>query len=224
MFARSTTRIRLYVVGDADLPAQAPEAHLGLRTSHRGRHDADLHLGPITGAISYDISADLPDGSHKQFDDLSAAALTYVYFYGIGVFGQRVRANFPSTSGSPTHGPWSTTHDFTRTIPAPANPIASVSKTGLSFSWSPRAEAREYRIQVSKTSDFERPVETVTTDNTVYAPTMTTSGYLAGGAFYWRVAAVDEGRNVGQYSPANRITLRKGMRLSALGAPSAVSG
>ena len=145
------------------------------------------------------------------------------YFYGIGVFGQRVRANFPSTSGSPTHGPWSTTHDFTRTIPAPANPIASVSKTGLSFSWSPRAEAREYRIQVSKTSDFERPVETVTTDNTVYAPTMTTSGYLAGGAFYWRVAAVDEGRNVGQYSPANRITLRKGMRLSA-GAPSAVSG
>jgi hypothetical protein len=174
---------------------------------------------PITGAISYDISADLPDGTHKQFNDLSAAALTWVFFYGVGPFDQQVRANFPSMTGTPTHGPWSTTHRFTRTIPAPANPIASVSKSGLSFSWQPRAEAREYRLQVSKTSDFERPVETVTTDNTVYAPTLSTSGYLAGGSFFWRVAAVDEGRNVGQYSPAKRITLRKGMRLSALGAP-----
>jgi hypothetical protein len=174
---------------------------------------------PITGAVSYDVTADLPDGSHRQFNNLSAAALTYVFFYGTGVFGQRVRANFPAATGSPTHGPWSTTHEFTRTIPAPASPIASVSKTGLSFSWQPRAEAREYRIQVSKTSDFERPVETVTTDNTTYAPTMSTYGYLAGGAFYWRVAALDEGRNVGQYSPAQRIVLQKGMRLSALGAP-----
>ena len=189
----------------------------GLPTS--GATTPTFTWAPITGAISYDLDTNQPDGSHKQWNDLSAAALTYVYFYGTGVFGQRVRANFPSISGAPTNGPWSTTLDFTRTIPAPTNPSASLTKNGLSFSWSPRAEAREYRIQVSKTSDFERPVETVTTDNTTYAPTMTTYGYLAGGRFYWRVAAVDEGRNVGQFSPAKRITLRKGMRLSALGAP-----
>ncbi len=178
-----------------------------------------LTWASITGAVSYDVEADKPDGTHQTFTNLRSAALTYSTFYGIGVFGQRIRANFPAANGSVTHGPWSTTHDFTRTIPAPANPIASVSKTGLSFAWSPRAEAREYRIEVSKTSDFERPVETITTDNTTYAPTMSTYGYLAGGRFYWRVAAVDEGRNVGQFSPAKRITLRKGMRLSAFGAP-----
>ncbi len=195
----------------------APVWDVGLPTA--GATTPTFTWAPVTGAISYDIAADLPDGSHQQFDERSAAAMTYVFFYGTGVFGQRVRANFPSTNGNPTHSPWSTTHEFTRTIPAPSDALAFVSKNGLSFSWSPRPETREYRLQVSKTSDFEHPIETVTTDNTVYAPTMATYGYLSGGAFYWRVAAVDEGRNIGQFTAAQRITIRKGMRLSAFGAP-----
>jgi hypothetical protein len=194
-----------------------PSWDAGLPTS--GSTTPTFTWTPITGAISYDLDTDRPDGTHKQWDDLSSAALTYVYFYGTGVFGQRVRANFPSTTGTPTHGPWSTTLDFTRTLPAPASPTASVTKTGLSFSWAPRPEAREYRIQVSRTSDFERPVDTATTDNTTYAPTMTTYGYLGGGTLFWRVAAVDEGRNVGRYTTARKITTPKGFRLSTYGYP-----
>jgi hypothetical protein len=174
---------------------------------------------PVTGAVSYDLATDRPDGVHKEWSGLRSAALTYVTFYGTGVFGQRIRANFPSSSGPPTHGPWSTTLSFTRTIPAPNNPAAAVRRPGLSFAWSPRAEAREYRVQVSATSDFERLVESATTDNTSYAPPMTTFGYLGGGTLYWRVAAVDEGRNVGKFSAARRISLPRGMRLSALGTP-----
>jgi hypothetical protein len=196
------------------LPAPAWDS--GLPTS--GATTPTFTWTPITGAVSYDLDTDSPDGKHKQWNDLRSAALTYVYFYGTGVFGQRVRANFPATSGS-THGPWSTTLKFTKLLPPPANPTQSVSAAGVSFSWSPRAEAREYKVQVSRTPDFAQPVETATTDNTSFAPLLTMYGYLAGGRFYWRVAAVDEGRNVGRYSAAKSFSRPKGMRLSSFGTP-----
>jgi len=131
---------------------------LGLPTS--GATTPVLTWAPITGAVSYDLDTDKPDGTHKLWSDLRSAALTYTTFYGTGVFGQRVRANFPSSSGGTMHSPWSTTLNFTRTIPAPDDPATSVGSSGVSFSWSPRPEAREYRVQVSKTTDFARPIET----------------------------------------------------------------
>jgi hypothetical protein len=43
--------------------------------------------------------------------------------------------------------------------------------------------------------------------------------YRAGDPLYWRVAAVDEGRNTGDWSPVQQIGLVKRLRLVARGAP-----
>jgi hypothetical protein len=48
---------------------------------------------------------------------------------------------------------------------------------------------------------------------------MTQSGYSAGGTLYWRVAAVDEDRNQGDWSQAQTILLQPRMRLSVSGLP-----
>ena len=103
---------------------------LGLPTS--GATTPVLTWAPITGAVSYDLDTDKPDGTHKLWSDLRSAALTYTTFYGTGVFGQRVRANFPSSSGGTTHSPWSTTLNFTRTIQAPDDPATSVPRASPS--------------------------------------------------------------------------------------------
>ena len=72
-------------------------------------------------------------------------------------------------------------------------------------------------MQISSTPDFSQTVESVTTDNTSYAPTMTQFGYNAGGTLYWRVAGVDEDRNQGDWAPAQVIRLLPRLKLSVIG-------
>jgi uncharacterized lipoprotein YmbA len=48
---------------------------------------------------------------------------------------------------------------------------------------------------------------------------MTQTGYNAGGTLYWRVAAVDEDRNQGDWSQVQNIVLMPRMRVSVSGLP-----
>jgi hypothetical protein len=73
-------------------------------------------------------------------------------------------------------------------------------------------------VQIASTPDFSRRVEETTTDNAAYAPTMTQYGYNAGGTLYWRVAAVDQDRNQGDWSAVGQIQMLPRMRLSVTGA------
>ena len=52
-------------------------------------------------------------------------------------------------------------------------------------------------------------METKRVDNAGYAPIMSSSGFQNGGPVYWRVAAVDEGGNVGGWASGKVGLLRK---------------
>jgi hypothetical protein len=74
-------------------------------------------------------------------------------------------------------------------------------------------------VQIASRQDFAVTVENVTTDNTSYAPLLTLPVYISRNplSFWWRVAGVDEGNNVGDFTPAQQIGAAKRMRLSARG-------
>jgi hypothetical protein len=63
-------------------------------------------------------------------------------------------------------------------------------------------------VVVSSREDFSSVVEDVTTDNTSYAPNLTQVGYVRGGAFWWKVAAMDEDRNLGDFTRAHSFSLK----------------
>jgi hypothetical protein len=168
---------------------------------------------PVMGAVSYDLSADLPDGTHKDIHGLRMPALTAIKMTGTGLFHWRVRAQFPKTGTGTVAGPYSAPVPFARTIGEPSGARASASKTHLIFEWEPKAGAKTYRLQVSSRRDFARLVEDVTTDLTAYAPLLTRPQYESGGPLYWRVAAVDEERNVGAFTQIQLVRLAERMRL-----------
>jgi hypothetical protein len=109
---------------------------------------------------------------------------------------------------------------FTRTIHEPAGATTDRGVNRILFSWQPELGMKNYRLQVSARPDFARLVENVITDNTVYAPRLSTAqAYLSGGLFYWRVAAGDEDRNTGDFSQALTLSLPKAMRVTTSGSP-----
>jgi hypothetical protein len=165
---------------------------------------------PITGAASYDVAVDEPDGDHSEFGDFRSAAFTFIKMTGTGNWGWRVRAQFPKASAFQKQpGAWSATKTFTRTIGEPGGAKTEVSGTSVSLSWNAKPGAKNYRVQISQRPDFGTALEQVDTDNTSYAPLLTTSVYMAGGTFWWRVAGQDEDRNLGDFSPAQRFDLPK---------------
>ena len=153
---------------------------------------------PVSGATSYDIHVDLPDGRHRDFKGLRTAAFTATKMTGTGIFHWQVRANFPNSSGS-THGPYSKPLAFARTIRPPAGARSVGGGESLAFVWTPKVGAKRYEIEVSSKPDFSSTVERETTDNPTFAPVLG-SRYRDGGAFYWRISAVDADSNTGDYT------------------------
>lgn len=164
---------------------------------------------PVSGAVSYRVAVDEPDGDHAEYDDFRSAAASFGKMTGTGVVGIRVRANFPTKSGQTTPGPWSSTVHFTRTMGEPTGARTDASDNHLLFSWDPKPGTKHYRVLVANREDFAATVEDVKTDNTSYAPTLTSAAYLQGGTFWWKVAAYDEDNNVGDFTRAHSFTVKK---------------
>ncbi|HSB37885.1 MAG TPA: hypothetical protein VLD13_02260 [Gaiellaceae bacterium] len=171
----------------------------------------------VQGAASYDISVDQPDGGHRDFNNFRTPVASFIKMTGTGVFHWRVRAEFPKDATGTVPGPYSATQSFTRTIGEPADARTDSAKDHVLLSWDPRLGVKEYRVQISSTPDFSRVVESASTENPSFAPTMTQYGYQAGGTLYWRVAGVDEDRNQGDWTQAQQIRLQPRLRLSLLG-------
>lgn len=171
---------------------------------------------PVTGAVSYDVQVDLPDGTTRTFKDFRSTSFAAVRMTGVGIFGWRVRATFPtmSTSVITTPGPWSATKTFTRTIPEPTGTSVAAAAGRVVLGWRPRLGAERYRLEVASSNDFSSLVETVTTDETIYAPALMLTSYRNGGTLYWRVAAVDEDGNVGAYSQTRTFAQPRAMSVS----------
>ena len=171
----------------------------------------------VQGAASYDISVDQPDGTHRDFSGFRTPAASFIKMTGTGVWHWRVRAEFPKDAGGTISGPYSATQSFTRTIGEPANAQTDSAKDHILLSWSPRLGVKEYKVQIAASPDFSRTVESIATDNTSYAPTMTQYGYGAGGPFYWRVAGVDEDRNQGDWTQVQVIRMQPRLRVNVSG-------
>jgi large repetitive protein len=168
-----------------------------------------ISWNPLEGAVSYRIAVDEADGERYEYDDFRSAAAAFVKMTGTGVTGIRVRANFPTKTTQTTPGPWSPTIHFTRTMGEPTGAATDATPDSLLFRWDPKPGAKQYRVLVSNREDFSLPLEDVTTDNSSYASPLTHTSYLQGGTFYWRVAAIDDDRNVGDFTRAHSFTLRR---------------
>ena len=174
----------------------------------------------VPGAVSYDIQADLPDGTHRDITGLRTPAFTPVIMYGTGIFSWRVRAQFPRSPFGFTPGPYSPTYPYTKTIREPSSAHADYNADHILLSWNPRPGVRQYRVQISGTPDFGGLLaENVLTDNTSYAPLLRYLGYrsLNTGRLYWRVAAIDEGNNVGDYTQPQLIARTPRMEIAVRG-------
>jgi hypothetical protein len=145
--------------------------------------------------------------------------MTPVLMYGTGIFHWRVRATFPKASSGVTPGRYSATYAFTRTIREPANPRADFSRDHVLLSWDAKPGARRYRVQISGTPEFSKLVDNVSTDNTSYAPLLEWRGQrtLNTGRLYWRVAALDEGDNLGDFTQPRLISRIRRMEISVRG-------
>src|SRR5436190_1123150 len=172
---------------------------------------------PVQGAASYDVEVDQPDGQHKVFGNLFSPVVSFIKMTGTGVWHWRVRAEFPTSGSSTTPGPYSALNAFTRTIGQPVNLQTDSSIDHVLLSWNPRIGVKNYRVEVASTPDFSTKVDDVTTDNTSYAPTMTKSGYTAGGTLFWRVAGVDADHNQGDWSAVEQIKLQPKLKVSVIG-------
>ena len=165
---------------------------------------------PVPGAVSYDFEIQVPDSSWKRDGTgIHASAATFVQMTGTGVFQWRVRAHFPKQQFGTTAGPWTPYGSFTRTIREPAGAQHDAGQNRLLLAWDPKTGAKRYRVQLSAREDFAPAIETLTTDNPNFAPTLSFPTYAPGGTFWWRVAAVDADGTVGDYTAARQFSLPK---------------
>ena len=158
-----------------------------------------------------------PDGTHRDYGDIRTPAASFIKFTGTGVWHWRVRAEFPKDGSGETPGPYSAMQSYTRTIGEPANATTDSAKDHVLLSWDPRLGVKQYKVQIASAPDFSRTVETVSTDNPSYAPTMTQYGYNGGGTLYWRVAGVDEDRNQGDWTQIQQIRMQPRLRVMVSG-------
>jgi hypothetical protein len=178
-----------------------------LKSATSGDDIPTIQWKPLVGAVLYDLHVEQPNNGSKDFNGLRSAAVTPTRMTGVGNFRWKIRAEFASGSGSPTPGPYSKWHQFTRTIGKPLGLRTLVGARALVFSWASKPGARRYKVVVARTPDFRHSVESTSTDETAYAPELG-GGYHGGGLFYWKVAAIDEGGNVGAFSKPRRFRIR----------------
>ena len=204
-------------IGTFQKTLQAPAG--GAANPTQGDAIPTWRWGVVPGAVSYDLSVDLPDGTHKDVSGFRTPAMTPVQMFGTGIFHWRVRAEFAKSPSGLTPGRYSTTYAFTRTIREPSGAHADVARDHVLLNWDAKAGARRYRVQVSGTPDFTQLVENVVTDNTSYAPLLHYPGQfsLNTGRLYWRVAATDEGDNVGDFTQPQLLSRVRRMEVSIRG-------
>ena len=154
---------------------------------------------PVEGAISYDVHVDMVSGNTKDFT-YQSTAFSPTVFYGSGIWHWSVRANFPTLRTTPTSGSYFPAQPFARRVDIPTGARGSVGRKAMLLTWNPVDGAQKYRVEISRSNGFVRRVESIETETTAWAPLMLRADYAQRGLFYWRVAALDEGRNLGGWS------------------------
>jgi hypothetical protein len=63
--------------------------------------------------------------------------------------------------------------------------------------WLPVDGAQRYRVEISRSNSFLRTLEVIQTQTTAWAPLLVHREFAKRGLFYWRVASMDAGNNLG---------------------------
>jgi hypothetical protein len=163
-----------------------------------------LRWAPVDGAIGYDVRVVRPGGSVSVFSS-PTPAIVPVGLSGTGTFQWQVRADFTGSA----KGPYSATDSFQRVVTPPTRMRVSVARRSLIFHWQGRAGIRYYIVQVATRPDFSSMAESVTTEGTALASTLTSGSYITNKRFYWRVAAVDADGNTGGFSATKTFRRRR---------------
>jgi protein-S-isoprenylcysteine O-methyltransferase Ste14 len=153
---------------------------------------------PVDGAVSYDMHIEQANGTKLDFT-FRATAFTPIAFYGVGIWHWQVRANFKGAVRTVSSG-YTPLAAFARHIDTPAGIRTTKTRNGSLLSWNPSGMARKYRIQIATSDSFTNVIEDAITENTNYAPRMLHPAYQTGAPLYWRVAAMDEGFNLGAWA------------------------
>jgi hypothetical protein len=159
-----------------------------------------LTWSAVPGAVFYTLDVQEADGDHSQFKGFPSTAATWEKLTGLGIDTFKIRAEFPTDSTfSTVAGPWSAPATFTKTLGPPATPSSDAALNRLVLSWSAKTGVKNYKVQVSAREDFSPYIESRSTDNPQYAPTLMSLSYKDGGNFWWRVQGVDSDGNAGEW-------------------------
>jgi hypothetical protein len=148
----------------------------------------------VPGAVSYNMHVDQADGTKRDFN-VDSPILAPTFWWGTGIWRWQVQAVFP---GGVTGAYFSPEEQYVRVEPPPSRVVATKSGPRIIISWQPDSNAKQYSVQLSTTEGFGGTVATDTTDNTSWVPQINAT--VAAHTLFWRVAAVDQGGNVGAYA------------------------
>ena len=169
---------------------------------------------PVQGAASYDIHVDQADGTRKDFN-VRGTAFTPTTWYGTGIWRWQVRANFPK-GNSKVASAYTPLQGIATRIPAPEGVRSQRDSRRVILSWEPVFNAKNYKVEFSATNSFSTVAQGITTENLAVTADLSKAPFVDGGQIFWRIAAVDEGGNVGGYAAGEVRTARR-MTLKAAG-------
>jgi hypothetical protein len=158
-----------------------------------------LSWSSVPGATAYDVHVDWVNGQTSNFT-VSSPALTFLYWYGPGIWHWQVRADFPTTTFGTTSSGYSAVQSFVRLLKAPTGAHGVRQRGRVLVSWNQDPDAKQYEVDIATTNGFSTIVSTHRTDNTSWAPDLNPALPQDRGTLYWRVAAIDGYGNVGTFA------------------------
>jgi hypothetical protein len=154
----------------------------------------------VPGALGYEVHAEQPDGTTKDFK-VESTAFTVTQWDGPGVWRWQARALFPTATAAPVAGGYFEPQPFAHTLGPPPNARGTKSGSRIVISWSPEAYANKYEVGLSTDEAFSRSIESHKAEGSSWAPLRVDLRKKANRrTLYWRVAAVDNKGNVGPYA------------------------
>jgi hypothetical protein len=157
-----------------------------------------LSWTPVVGATAYQVHVDQADGTTKDFT-LNSTSFTPTVWYGTGIWRWQVRAQFSSSGFSGVTGGFFAPQTFVRTLAPPSGVVGTKVGSEIVISWNPDPYAKQYEVDVSTSETFNSMIESKRVDGLGWAPNVDLTQPANRGKLFWRVAAVDQGGNVGPF-------------------------
>jgi hypothetical protein len=150
-----------------------------------------LSWSPVTGAIGYNLQ--ITNGGQSSIVPVNTPNWTPSEFLNPGINHLQLQSVFPGNIASA----FSSVATYNRTLPSPGGIRASKHGTRILIKWKTDPLAKEYDVQLSTTTGFGSPVSSDSTENSAWVPQISAAD--AHLRLYWRLAAVDNGNNVGAW-------------------------